>query len=97
MEKLGIMLRVEAKEGKENELASFLESALPLALQEQGTIKWYAVKIGPSTFGVFDSFENEEGRKAHLNGPIAAALISKAPELLATDPIIEMVEILASK
>ncbi len=75
----------------------FLKSALPLAEDEQGTIRWYALQIGPATFGIFDTFETEEGRKAHLDGPIAAALMANAAELLASDPIIEMVDLLAIK
>jgi quinol monooxygenase YgiN len=97
MEKLAILARVEAKPGKEKEVLEFLKSALPLAEGEQGTIRWYAIKIGPSTFGIFDTFENEEGRKAHLSGPIAAALMANASALLARDPVIEQVELLAVK
>ena len=97
MEKLAILARVEAKPGKEKEVLEFLKSALPLAEGEQGTIRWYAIRIGPSTFGIFDTFEDEEGRKAHLNGPIAAALLANASSLLANDPVIEQVELLAVK
>lgn len=97
MEKFAILARVEAKPGKETEVLEFLKSALPLAQGEPGTIRWYALQIGPSTFGIFDTFETEEGRKAHLNGPIAAALMANASELLAKDPIIEMVDLLAVK
>ncbi len=97
MEKFAILARVEAKAGKENEVLEFLKSALPLAEGEPGTVRWYALKIGPSTFGIFDTFETEEGRKDHLSGPIAAALMANASTLLAKDPIIEMVELLAIK
>lgn len=97
MEKLGLMARLEAKPGKEQEVAAFIKSALPLAEQEKETISWYAIQIGPSTFGIFDTFENEDGRKAHLGGEIAKALMAKAPELLAKDPVIEQVELLAVK
>lgn len=97
MEKFAILARVEAKPGKEAEVLAFLKSALPLAEDEPGTIKWYALQIGPSTFGIFDTFETEEGRKAHLDGPIAAALMANAAELLASDPVIEMVDLLAIK
>ena len=97
MEKLAILARVEAKPGKEKEVMEFLKSALPLAEAEPGTIRWYAIKIGPSTFGIFDTFESEDGRRAHLNGPIAAALMANASALLAKDPIIEPVELLAVK
>lgn len=97
MEKYAILLRVEAKPGKESEVLEFLKSALPMAQDEPGTIKWYALQIGPSTFGIFDTFETIEGRKAHLEGPIAAALMANASALLAKDPIIEMVDLLAIK
>ena len=97
MEKFALLARVEAKPGKENEVYEFLKSALPLAQDEPDTVRWYALKIGPSTFGIFDSFETEEDRQAHLNGPIAAALMANASALLAKDPIIEMVDLLAVK
>ena len=97
MEKFAILARVEAKAGKENEVLEFLKSALSLAEAEPGTVRWYALKIGPSTFGIFDTFETEAGRQAHLNGPIAAALMANASALLAKDPIIEQVELLAVK
>ncbi|MEO6820909.1 MAG: antibiotic biosynthesis monooxygenase [Ginsengibacter sp.] len=97
MEKYAILARVEAKPGKEKEVLEFLKSALPMAQDESGTMRWYALQIGPSTFGIFDTFETEEGRKAHLHGPIAAALMAKASELFSKDPVIEMVELLAIK
>jgi len=97
MERFAILARVEAKAGKENEVLEFLKSALPLAQGEPGTIRWYALQIGPSTFGIFDTFGTEDGRKAHLDGPIAAALMANASALLAKDPIIEMVDLLAIK
>jgi quinol monooxygenase YgiN len=97
MVKFALLARLEAKPGKEQEVADFIKSALPLARQEAETISWYALQIGPSTFGIFDTFENEEGRKAHLGGQIAAALMAKAPELLAKDPVIEQVDLLAVK
>ncbi|HEY4111083.1 MAG TPA: hypothetical protein VGM48_18815 [Puia sp.] len=97
MVKFALLARLEAKAGKEKELADFLKSALPLAEAETGTVHWFALQIGPSTFGIFDTFETEEGRKAHLAGQIAAALMAKAPELLATQPVIEQVDLLAVK
>lgn len=97
MEKFAILARVEAKPGKEKEVLAFLKSALPMALDEAQTIRWYALQLGPSTFGIFDTFESEEGRAAHLNGPIAAALMASASELLSKQPIIEMVDLLAVK
>lgn len=97
METFGILARLEAKAGKEKEVLEFLKSALPLAEGEPGTIRWYALQIGPSTFGIFDTFETDEGREAHLNGPIAAALMANASSLLAKDPILEKVDLLAIK
>ncbi|MDB5001162.1 MAG: hypothetical protein JWR76_2239 [Mucilaginibacter sp.] len=97
MEKFALLARVEAKPGKENEVLSFLKNALPLANAEPDTIRWYALQLGPSTFGIFDTFETEQGRQAHLDGKIAEALMANASELLATDPVIEKVELLAIK
>ena len=97
MEKFALLARLEAKPGKEQELQDFLKSALPLAEAEQETIRWYALQIGPSTFGIFDTFAAEEGRQAHLNGKIAAALMANASTLLAKDPVIEKVSLLAVK
>jgi quinol monooxygenase YgiN len=97
MVKFALLARLEAKPGKEQELEAFIKSALPLAQEETETVNWYALRIGPSTFGIFDTFETEEGRKAHLGGQIAAALMAKAPELLATGPVMEQVDLLAVK
>jgi quinol monooxygenase YgiN len=97
MVKLGLLARLEAKPGKEQEVADFLKGGLALAQQEPGTVSWYALQLGPSTFGIFDTFEDEAGRNAHLNGPIAKALMEKAGELLAKDPVIEKVDLLAVK
>jgi quinol monooxygenase YgiN len=97
MEKFALLARVEAKPGKENDVLSFLKSALPLAEAEPGTVRWYALQLGPSTFGIFDTFETEEGRQAHLAGRIAEALMANASALLAKDPIIEKVGLLAIK
>ncbi|WP_448699709.1 putative quinol monooxygenase [Mucilaginibacter sp. AW1-3] len=93
----GILARLEAKPGKEDEVEAFLKSALPLAQAETGTVSWYAIRISHNTFGIFDTFESEDGRKAHLNGPIAAALMANADKLLAAPPILEMIEVLAAK
>lgn len=97
MEKFALLARVEAKPGKEQEVAAFLKSALPLAQAEADTVRWYGLQIGPSTFGIFDTFETEDGRTAHLQGEIAKALMANAAELLAKDPIIEFVDLLAVK
>lgn len=97
MVKLALLARMEAKPGKEQEVADFLKSALPLAQKEPATVEWFALRLGPSTFGIFDTFNDEDGRQAHLTGPIAAALMQKASELLAQPPVIEKVELLAAK
>lgn len=97
MEKLALLAHLEAKPGKEQQLADFLRSALPMAEAEPGTIRWYAVQLGPSTFGIFDTFTDEAGRDAHLAGEIAKALTAHADELLAVPPVIEKVDLLAVK
>jgi quinol monooxygenase YgiN len=97
MDKFAILARLEAKAGKEKEVEAFLKSARPLAEQEPGTTSWYALKIGPSTFGIFDTFADENGRDAHLTGEIAKALFAKAEELFARAPEIDKAEILAMK
>jgi len=97
MEKFAILVRVQAKPGKENDVLAFLKSALPLAIGEPGTVSWYALQLGPSTFGIFDTFETSQARDAHLNGQIAAALIANAPQLLDKEPLIEMVDLIAVK
>jgi len=94
---LALLVRLEAKPGKEQDVANFIKSAQPLAEQEPNTIKWFALQMGPSTFGIFDTFEVEEGREAHLRGEIAKALMAHASELLAHPPQIEKVDLLAVK
>jgi quinol monooxygenase YgiN len=95
--RVGLYVRLEAKPGKESAVAEFLAGALPLAQEELGTTTWFAVKFGPSTFAVFDSFADETGRQAHLTGKIAAALMANAGALLASPPNIEKWEALAVK
>jgi quinol monooxygenase YgiN len=97
MVRVGLLVRLQAKPGKEAEVASFLESGLALANQEAATVVWFALRLGPSTFGIFDAFPDEAGRKAHLGGAIAAALMAKAADLLAEPPKIEQVDVLAAK
>ena len=97
MGKLAIWAQLEAKPGKEQEVEKFLKSAQPLAEKEPGTITWYAIKLGPSRYGIFDTFADESGRNAHLNGEIAKALFAKAQDLFAKPPEIKKPEILASK
>lgn len=97
METLALLATMEAKEGKEAETVEFLRSALPLAQQEDGTIRWYALQLGPRTCGIFDTFSDEDGRQAHLDGSIAKALMERADELLASPPKIEQVTLLEVK
>jgi len=92
-----LLVRLEAKPGREDDVADLLKGALPLANAEPATTAWFALKLGPSTFGIFDAFPNDAGRQAHLAGPIAAALMAKAPDLLVKAPTIESVEVLAAK
>ena len=94
---VSLFARLEAKPGKEKELEDFLKSAQPLAEREPGTLSWYAIKMGPGKYGIFDTFADENGRNAHLNGDIAKALFAKAKELLAQPPKIDKPEILAVK
>jgi quinol monooxygenase YgiN len=94
---LGILALLEAKPGKGDDLADFLRSGRESAAREEGTVTWYAFKVGDTTYGVFDTFESEEGRQAHLNGEIPKALGQVGPELLASDPDIRPIEILAVK
>lgn len=94
---LGLFVRLEAKPGKEQEVASFLSQALQMANQETTTRLWFSLRLGPSTFGVFDAFSDESGRQTHLSGPIAKALMANAPNLLSAPPSIEKTEILGFK
>ena len=97
MVKLALLVRLEAKPGKETDVESFLRGGLALVEQEPGTTTWYGIKLGPSTYGIFDTFADDAGRQAHLSGKVAAALMAKASELFAKPPAIEKVEILAAK
>jgi quinol monooxygenase YgiN len=94
---VGLLVRLEAKPGKEDEVAGFLEGALPLVEQEPATTAWFALRLGPSTFGIFDVFPDDAGRKAHLSGAVAAALMERAPELFAEPPAIQELDVLAAK
>ncbi|PAP77884.1 putative quinol monooxygenase [Rubrivirga marina] len=96
-EQKALLARLHAKPGKEAEVAAFLKSALPLAQQEDATIRWYALQLDDTTFGIFDTFADDDGRQAHLDGDIAAALMDKADELLDRPPQIEQVDLLAAK
>jgi quinol monooxygenase YgiN len=94
---LGLFVRLEAKPGKEKDVAAFLKQGLQMANQEKTTTLWFALRLGPSTFAIFDAFPDESGRQTHLNGPIAKALMANAPDLLAEPPSIEKTEILGAK
>ena len=97
MVRVALFVRLKAKPGKEADVARFLESGLALANQETTTPIWFALRLGPAMFGIFDAFTDDAGRKAHLAGPIAAALMAKASELLAEPPQIEQVDVLGAK
>jgi quinol monooxygenase YgiN len=97
MVKVALFVRLEAKPGKEAEVEKFLMDGLPIVQGEPATVAWFGLRLGPSTFGIFDAFPDEEGRRAHLSGQVAAALMAKAPELLAKPPEIVKVDVLAAK
>ena len=97
MAKQAIWVMLKAKPGKESEIEAFLSQGASMANDEAGTVTWYGVKMGPGVYGVFDTFDDEAGRDAHLNGRIAEALMAKAPELFTNELRIEQMEILAAK
>ncbi len=97
MIKVALYVRLEAKPGKEKDVEDFLRGGLSIVQEERDTIAWFAIKLGQSTYGIFDAFPDEKGREAHLAGRVAAALMAKAPDLLLKTPVIEKVDILASK
>jgi quinol monooxygenase YgiN len=94
---VGLWVRLEAKAGREDDLAAFLRSAVPLVEAEPETLSWFAVRLSPSTFAIFDTFADDAGRRAHLAGRVAAALAEQAPALLAAPPSIELVDVLAAR
>ena len=93
----GLFVRLEAKPGREAEVEDFLRGGLAVVMEEPATIAWFAIRLGPSIFGIFDAFPDEAGRQAHLSGRVAAALMAKASEMLSAPPVIEKVEVLAAK
>ena len=97
MVNVGLFVRLESKPGKEPEIEAFLRGGLAIVQEEQATVAWFALRLGPSTFGIFDAFPDDEGRQAHLTGRVAAALMARAPDLLAQPPAIENVDVLAAK
>lgn len=94
---VGLLLRLEAKPGKEAEVESFLKGALPVVEGEPATTAWFAIRLGPTTFGIFDVFPDDAGRQAHMTGRVADALRARWADLLAQPPSIEQVDVLASK
>jgi quinol monooxygenase YgiN len=92
-----LFVRLEAKPGKEAEVEDFLRGGLAVVMEEPATIAWFAIRLGPSTFGIFDAFPDDSGRQAHLSGKVAAALMAKAGDLFAKSPVIEKVDVLAAK
>ena len=97
MVNVALYVQLEAKPGKEAEVESFLRSGLPIVEDEPATVAWFGLRLGPSTFGIFDAFPDEAGREAHLTGRVAAALMASASELLASPPLIQRVDVLAAK
>jgi len=97
MVKLALFVRLEARPGKEEDVRRFLLEGLPLVEQEPATAAWFGLRLGPSTFGIFDAFATEDGRQAHLSGQVAAALMTRASELFASPPSIEKLDVLAAK
>jgi quinol monooxygenase YgiN len=97
MVKVALYVRLEAKPGKEEAVADFLRGGLAIVQEEPATTTWYALQMGPSTFGIFDTFPDDAGRQAHLSGRVAAALMANAPDLLSEPPSIQKVDVLAAK
>lgn len=97
MKKYGLLATLKSKKGNEDEVEQFIKGAVDLARQEDKTLTWYSFKINKRKFGIFDTFENEEGREAHLNGEIAKALMANASRLLAEDPKIQKIDVLSAK
>ena len=94
---VALLVRLEAKPGKEADVENFLKGGLPIVREEPATTAWFALRMGPSTFGIFDAFPDEAGRQAHLTGRVAAALMAQASDLLAQPPSIEQIDVLAAK
>ncbi|MEA2365533.1 MAG: hypothetical protein QOI32_1045 [Thermoleophilaceae bacterium] len=94
---VGLFVRLEAKTGREEEVENLLKGALQLVDEEPATTVWFSFRLGPTTFGIFDTFPDDAGRRAHLQGAVAAALMEQGPELLAADPSIEPLDVLAAK
>ena len=95
--KVALFVRLEAKPGKEADVANFLREGLSIVQEEPATTAWFGIRLGPSTFGIFDAFPDETGRQTHLSGRVAAALKEKASELFSQPPVIEKIDVLAAK
>lgn len=94
---VALIVRLEAKPGKEADVEDFLNQGLPLVEQEPATTAWFALRLGPSTFAIFDAFPDDAGRQAHLSGRVAEALMARAAELFSQPPSIEKIDVLAAK
>jgi quinol monooxygenase YgiN len=97
MTTVGLLVRLEAAPGKESDVERFLLDGLPLVEEEPATVAWFGIRLGPSTFGIFDAFPDDPGRQAHLSGRVAEALMARSKELFAEPPAIEQVDVLAAK
>ncbi|MGT2479029.1 putative quinol monooxygenase (plasmid) [Methylobacterium oryzae CBMB20] len=97
MVKFALLVILNAKPGQEAAVEAFLMDSQPIVQDEPGTVAWFGLRLGPSTFGIFDAFPDESGRDAHLSGRVAAALTERAPDLFATAPQIEKLDVLAAK
>jgi len=94
---VALWVKLEAKPGKEREVAAFLQMGALMAQQEPDTTAWFAMQLGPTTFAIFDAFPDERGRQAHLTGRLAAELMARAPDLFAKFPVIEKMDVLKAK
>ncbi|MGH1588744.1 putative quinol monooxygenase [Methylobacterium phyllosphaerae] len=97
MAKFALLVTLSAKPGQETAVEAFLRDSQPVVQDEPGTVAWFGLRLGPSTFGIFDAFPDEAARQAHLSGRVAAALMERAPDLFATAPQIEKLDVLAAK
>ena len=97
MVSVGLLVRMQAKPGKETDVENFLRGGLPLVQEEPATVAWFGIRLGPSIFGIFDVFPDEAGRQAHLTGKVAAALMENAPELFEQPPTIEKIDVVVDK
>ena len=97
MVNVALFVRLEAKPGKEKEVETFLMGGLPIVMDEPATTAWFAIRMGPTTFGIFDAFPDEAGRQAHLSGKVATALMAQAGELFSEPPSIQNADVLAVK